>query len=166
MCILPCEETHFGVPNNVFQISFWNSQWYMAAHSEFFCGSPSPRLRLSSPWQQQRCPSSEGGVSADGRRGGLLCSGLPKLLLSHFTSCQQKPRDQPGHVLWERCRLLPHLQPGRRLSALQQLWLWRRLRFRCVWLWRICFLAIPAHITKVPLLRILLTWALFHLCLI
>lgn len=142
---------------------FWNSQWFMAANAEFFCGSPSPCLRLSSPWQQQRCPSSEGGVSADGRRGSLLCSGLLKLMLYHFTSCQQKPRDQPGlgGLLWERCRLLPHLQPRRRLSALQQLWLWRGLRFRCVRLWRICFLAFPVNIIiNVPLLRILLTWAL------
>lgn len=134
----------------------------MAAHSEFFCGSTSPCLGLSSPWQQQRCPSSEGGVSADGWRGSLLRSGLPQLVLSHFTSGQQKPGDQPGHggLLWERSGLLPHLQPGRWLSALQQLWLWRGLRFRRVRLWRICFLAFPANITNVPVWRILLTWAL------
>ncbi|XP_034459387.1 uncharacterized protein LOC117772388 isoform X3 [Hippoglossus hippoglossus] len=85
---------------------------------------PASCVGLSPSRQQQRCSGGAGGVPADGRGGGLLCSGLPQLLLPLLPAGQPGPGDGPrlGRLLGASCRgLLPRLQPGRRLPALQQL---------------------------------------------
>lgn len=103
--------------------TFVNSQRNVAASAQRLRGTPTPCLGLSSPREQQRCPGGEGGVSADGRGRGLLRPGLPQLL-PLLASGWQSPRDGPRHrqLLRVRARrFLPRLQPGCRLSTLQQL---------------------------------------------
>lgn len=110
--------------------------------AQLLSGAPSSRVRLSSPWEQQRRPGGEGRVSADGRGGGLFRSGLPQLL-PFLAPGWQSPWGVPRHerLLWVPAgRFLPRLQPGCRLAAHEQLRLWGRLWLWRVWLWRICVL--------------------------
>lgn len=147
--------------------NFFYSHWTTAASAKRFHGPPSSRVRLSSPWQQQWCPGGEGSVPADGRGSSLFCYGLPQLLLPFLPPCQQSSRACPWRrLIWAGCRkLLSRLQPGRRLPALQQLWLWRRLRLWCIWLRRICFLVVARNCLKdlFILIRILVLVFLYNM---
>lgn len=95
-----------------------------AASAERLRGAASPRLRLSSPWQQQRRPGGEGGVPADGRGRGLLRPGLPERLRPLLAARHPGPRGAPrpgGFLRASGGGVVPRLQPGRRLAPLQQL---------------------------------------------
>lgn len=99
--------------------------------------------RLSAARKQRRRSGRESRLSADGWSGRVLGAGIPQLLSTRLLQLGRPCSwSDPLHSVLrdERRQLLSRLQPSHRVATFEQLRIWGRLRFWCVWLWRVCFL--------------------------